>query len=57
MILEIAFGDSVCYEGGHVGMDDWDRSGAELLTSLILCYRYYTLPVKRNGTDKKLTLR
>jgi len=54
MILNIAFGDSVCCEGSHVGMTNGDRFGAELLTiSLILCYRCYTSLIKRNGTDKK----
>jgi hypothetical protein len=55
MILNRAFGDSVCCEGGHVGMADLDRFGAELLTiSLILCYRCYALLAKRNGIDKKM---
>jgi hypothetical protein len=54
MILNITFGDSVCCEGGHVGLTVLDHLGAELLTmSLILCYRCYTLLVKQNGTDKK----
>lgn len=54
MILNVTFGDSVCCEGGHVGMTVLDHLGAELLTiSLILCYRCSTLLVKRNGADNK----